>query len=310
MVTRQRSEWEAGPQRDALTTTAPAYQDSAQQPVGGLNAPETKAPQGPTGEGTEMFARRFGSKAETQVAADASDPSPPAQTVLPSAAPAPGLAGTAATSSLETESRTGSLSYGSLAGADVRNRGAQDAAGPTPPPGAVLDLTLTESTRRAREASALLKAKSLPTVLSSFSVEQLGDSLRIIDADGSVYTGEVAVAESRVPKEDAVSAPQTPAAEAVGGAMRSSPQRSRSLSVPVYSFRVTGTNQSRLQSVSFSGSFRKGTGTGAPPVFTNVYGLPADKAPAQAPTAPEINGRVRLGTGPELEVKAVPKPDR
>ncbi len=92
-------------------------------------------------------------------------------------------------------------------------------------------------------------APSAP-VLASFRVEQNGNNLKVVDGDGSVYTGSVQIAQ------------QEPASDASFAAARNRPggaaTRSLKADAPTsqsYFFRVAGTNRNLNESVVFSGNF-------------------------------------------------------
>lgn len=91
-------------------------------------------------------------------------------------------------------------------------------------------------------------AEPAPTVLLSFRVEQNGNDMKVIDADGSVYTGAVQIAQ------------QEPGGVGIASAAPRNTPGSRLLrgSAPApqtYFFRVAGTNRNLNQNVVFSGNF-------------------------------------------------------
>jgi hypothetical protein len=104
------------------------------------------------------------------------------------------------------------------------------AAAPAPPP-VVQRLFWANSPTNAsaQNEPAVRKSGAVP-VLASFRTEQTGNRLRVIDADGSVYTGVLAAAPARQQASDGVI----------------SPVQSRS-------FRVTGTNVTSHQRIVFTG---------------------------------------------------------
>jgi hypothetical protein len=159
------------------------------------------------------------------------------------------------------------------------------------------------------------------TVLNSFQMEQTGGQLRVIDADGSVYTGSLIATDKMLNSDLAGSSAQS------------------------RSFRVTGTNLTRNQLVVFTGSLvfdnqslkekesvsatsasaapsgvvggiggGGGGGFGAAATFkfanqTNVAPIPA-VAPAAASTPTpllnfRIEGRALIGTN-EIQINALP----
>lgn len=144
-------------------------------------------------------------------------------------------------------------------------------------------------------------------VLNSFRLEQNGRDLRVVDADGSVYTGAVQLA--------------SPAPAAFGG----SPKNKLSTTPPVrtspqsaaqnYFFTVAGTNRNLNQNVVFSGNLIP---------LTNALFLRSNagaiggalRTGRAAPMMPEpsllsnsrISGKAVIGNEKEIEVNATPAP--
>ena len=167
------------------------------------------------------------------------------------------------------------------------------------------------ATRRS-VANALITA---PKLLTSFRVEQAGNNLKIVDADGSVYTGSVQIAQ------------QEPAADYAVAAARNSPRGKSQLAkapaqVPQsYFFRVAGTNRNLNENVIFSGNFVPFTNN-QPAVgnrsiggfgggnFAGGAGAPRDQSAAQPVQAvlsnSEINGNVVIGNQKAINVIATP----
>ena len=140
-------------------------------------------------------------------------------------------------------------------------------------------------------------------VLASFRVEQTGNAMRIIDADGSVYTGAVQVAQSErvtraVPPKNA---PPTIQRVQIAG---------QPPAVQNYFFRVAGTNRNLQQNVVFSGNLIPLTNAsvagvggfgGAPAVRRE---LPAESLLSNS----RISGKAVIGDQKEIEVIATPAP--
>ena len=116
----------------------------------------------------------------------------------------------------------------------------------TPPPASQLFNRLeTPAARRA-----LAGASSAPTlVLVSFRVEQNGNAMKVVDADGSVYTGSVQFAQptNAVAAVDALKNAPSTATIADSHALLPAAQNNF--------FRVVGTNRNLKQNVIFSGNF-------------------------------------------------------
>jgi hypothetical protein len=143
-------------------------------------------------------------------------------------------------------------------------------------------------------------------VLASFRVEQNGNAMRIIDADGSVYTGAVQVAQPEssaraVPPKNVASA--APMAKIAG----------RPQAVQNYSFQVAGTNRHLQQNVVFSGNVIPLTNA---QLATDGAAIGGTAAARRAPQLPaelllsnsRISGKAVIGNQKEIEVNATPAP--
>jgi hypothetical protein len=129
-------------------------------------------------------------------------------------------------------------------------------------PGRGRAVTLTEPPQASQ---AYRFYNQLPTpvtnTLVAFTVEQNGADLKVVDADGSVYTGQVLVADMLpVPQNNAVQVRQFGAAGGTAGnqTLRSqtpAPSQSQFINQNVLNFRVAGTNRSLRQNVVFTGNF-------------------------------------------------------
>ena len=157
-------------------------------------------------------------------------------------------------------------------------------------------------------------------MLASFQLEQTGSQLRIVDGDGSVYSGYVQPADApRRARSAKVAAP------AVTGAARAPVQAfkqttassldSDRLASQSYSFRVIGTNRSLNQKVVFTGDLLTATNlVSLAPAATNVSpGGVLERyqaAPAQPGLLPLLNsrisGKVEIGSGKAVEINALP----
>lgn len=125
----------------------------------------------------------------------------------------------------------------------------------------------TAATERLRFVQTETKAKaaltdrtsSPATVLSSFQIEQTGTGLRIIDGDGSVYTGSFQAMDSgatsyRATAQSAVAARAPRLAEAKSFAPIAAPDTQRAQTWSNYFFRVVGTNHTLNQRIVFTGN--------------------------------------------------------
>jgi len=157
-----------------------------------------------------------------------------------------------------------------------------------------------------RRASGALAAPA--PVLATFRVEQKGSAMRVVDADGSIYTGAVQVAQSeKIPTTRAFDG--TPKNKSFAPpASNLSPQTAQN-----YFFRVTGTNRNLNQNVVFSGNLIpltnalsqvNGSIGGAGGVLKSPPELPA---PALLLNS-RISGTAVIGNQREIEVNATPTP--
>ncbi len=141
------------------------------------------------------------------------------------------------------------------------------------------------------------------TVMAQFRVEQDGAVVRIIDNDGSIYTGSLQEAE------------QLTVAKAAPAAARAAAQRNRALSssqprldeIQNFRLEVTGTNLTLNQKVVFTGNL-----VGNQISFSNTaqnqqsarqYQKVQQK---QSSNVMRISGKARVGAGADQPVEAVP----
>lgn len=192
--------------------------------------------------------------------------------------------------------------------ADARLAGAPQ---PTAPAGAALRYGLasptTPSLKQAyqpttvqsfvREQAAQLKISQQPAkppILVSFRLERTGSDVRIIDQDGSIYLGtlthpqrQVALKAGRVDK---------PVSSDLAGAVTPTRTPSPTNSPEEYTFRVTGTNRTLGELISFGG--RWSALTNASPTLAHVSkdinGGVMDRslAPAASAGAMSVGGRI------------------
>ncbi len=157
-------------------------------------------------------------------------------------------------------------------------------------------------------------------VLASFQVEQAGTALRIVDGDGSVYSGYVQLTDAawreRSAKTEATAAGR--ATQARGGVLEERAVAGLDSDEPTpraYYFRVAGTNRSLNKKVVFTGNLLAATNlTLARPVTTNL-GIGGSlgalqNAPGQQGFLPLLNsrisGKVVIGSGKAVEINALP----
>jgi hypothetical protein len=164
------------------------------------------------------------------------------------------------------------------------------------------------------------KASPAQPVLTSFQVEQSGSELRIVDGDGSVYSGFVQLADhaNRLgsvngDKPAAALALKAPAAKpAPQSAMAAGSTKQAGQN---YYFRVTGTNRTLHKKVVFTGNLVAAANVTLFTQTTNAstYGSAVGGSqPAPAVQSPQpllnarISGKAVIGDRKEIEINAVP----
>ena len=170
---------------------------------------------------------------------------------------------------------------------------------------------------KSAPAKLFYGASAPNSILASFQLERTGDSVRIVDADGSVYSGSVqAPAPSATPVlsagEKKIPIDREPQLEpkAVRGPAESQARQ-------IYSFRAVGTNLSLKEKVVFTGnviasanetSFKQTTNGAAGSGVAESPTLPAGPSPLTTlpPGNSRVSGRALIGEGKEVEVNAVP----
>ena len=164
------------------------------------------------------------------------------------------------------------------------------------------------------------EAKPSQPVLASFQVEQAGRVLRVIDEDGSVYSGYLQMAAPvRRARAVTTEAPApTLASRAPQGALEDKGAASLDsdhVALQAYSFRVTGTNRSLHQRVVFTGNLLAATNLTVGLPITNRWNVGGNlgafqSAPAQPGSVPLLNsrisGQVVIGKGEAFEINALP----
>ncbi|MSU58924.1 MAG: hypothetical protein EXS35_12290 [Pedosphaera sp.] len=166
------------------------------------------------------------------------------------------------------------------------------------------------------EKTVALKAGS--PVLANFQIEQTGNQLRVIDADGSTYLGEIS-AEPPGAATDGFAGQGGRALKknmiAKSALPMLLPPANLDQKTPNYFYRVAGTNRTLKQQVVFTWNFVEPTNAVAGlQSLTTADALGGEKQklqqqPAQSNVLPlnsAINGRAELDAGQPIEINAVP----
>jgi hypothetical protein len=149
----------------------------------------------------------------------------------------------------------------------------------------------------ADQARPEAELNEFQNILASFRLEQNGHQIRIVDADGSIYEGEIQT-----------TAPTILAKRLAARAAASVGEIGREGEVgTVYSFRVTGTNRRLNQVVVFEGQLIPAT---RDPRESPLLSLDATKSSVPINEiqgfSGRIQGRATIGGTDELEIDAVP----
>jgi hypothetical protein len=151
------------------------------------------------------------------------------------------------------------------------------------------------------------KSKAVATVLTRFQIQQNGNRLRVIDADGSTYLGEmeaVAVGENATDRKGA---------EALKTFKKQAPRSDTALTTQNgqnYFYRVAGTNRTLNQNVTFTWNFLESTNV----TLTNALSLggalrEVESNGKELPSLLNnsgISGRIQVDQTKEIPINAVP----
>lgn len=161
-------------------------------------------------------------------------------------------------------------------------------------------------------------------VLNSFQLEQQGQNIRIVDRDGSVYTGSVEWAAVALPS--ATTARPTKDAYSRGAVRPASRAEARTTAQSLgaedqpVSFTVRGTNATLRQLVTFTGNVQalpaaNAAGQAGQAVVQQARSYPQQAQQAQTQQSQSVlmqnsrlSGRARLADGREWDVEATPAP--
>jgi hypothetical protein len=180
-------------------------------------------------------------------------------------------------------------------GASFAGGSALDRAG-KPLPGARAQATFQKAQNisefEAKKAVTRFKADKsteLGAVLDNFQIEQTGNQLRVIDGDGSTYSGDL-YSQKNLNEELTKGATQL-----------------KQESADAYAYRVSGTNRTLNQRVSFSWNFVAATNGVTDPVGA-VGGAIQNKDALQFPALlqnSDVSGEAKLEKGGEVKFRAL-----
>jgi hypothetical protein len=190
-------------------------------------------------------------------------------------------------------------------------------------------VTNEDAVQRFARLDALTKAKAavtdksspVKTVLASFEISRVGSEVRVVDGDGSVYTGYVQPAadlqRSRLAKAEKP-AVLSESVASTGATIEHSASERRQAEAQIaqdYFFRVVGTNRTLGENVTFTGQFVAAAEVSKAATVTNGVRLSGGtgrakfqdaSAAASAPPAnsSRIAGKVSIGNRSEIELNA------
>jgi len=244
----------------------------------------------------------------------------PTQSAPSSAAPA--AAGLAASSAMKLSDETGKteLAYKSIpqqttnaaSSLGAKLKSAMDGARRSPVPIAQVTQKFVQAAFQNKIPDSEDKSAGAKPILVSFELQQRGREVQIIDSDGSVYSGSFQPPETftylnSAPSEKAA-ATRSLQTEALSE-RKDAFSDSKLQTDMSYSFKVTGTNQTLKQTVTFTAEVL------APKNALSLVG-PAGTVNGNRVAPPELNalplqnsrisGRALIGTNKEVEVNAVP----
>jgi len=244
----------------------------------------------------------------------------------PALAPAaPGAAGVAASSSLKLSDETSKteLAYRSLSqqattnastlAVQLKSAAAADAAKRSPAPIIQATQQFVQATSPNKSLDLADNRSAAKPILFSFELQQLGREIRIIDSDGSVYSGNFQPAEvfSYLESEASGKAAATRSLQTTEAqSQRKDAFADSKVQVDAsYAFKVTGTNQTLKQFVVFTGQVLAPTNALSPVA-------PAGTVNGNRVARPELNplplqnsrisGKALIGANKEVEVNAIP----
>jgi hypothetical protein len=135
-------------------------------------------------------------------------------------------------------------------------------------------------------------------VLNTFQVQQEGSEIRVLDADGSTYTGKIEQLANNAELDSRIAARRAAAKQTRRYAAKAAPQNE--LVPPQSYFRATGFNVSLKKTLVFEGNYA------APPAQQPAKATSNDKERAESSRdQARIVGTVRVNGEAPVEVDAI-----
>lgn len=243
------------------------------------------------------------------------NPTPPTPTATVAAAPPVTVAAAEpqAQKSLNAQNATASMQADSVTEFDADMNKDRAATRTAPASQRFYRVAVAPATRRQGQfgGAAGGGVSGAAPVLASFQVEQLGPQIRIVDADGSVYTGHWQTTPfEKTPAPAAFAAPGAASLHNGVATVQAPKRETPAPPIHYYFFRVSGTNRNLKQNVVFSGSFIPLTNV----LRESISGTAETRRAAPATATPpmlsnsRIAGKVAIGNKREIELNATPAP--
>jgi len=153
--------------------------------------------------------------------------------------------------------------------------------------------------RRASGAAA--------TVLAEFDFEQTGNRVRVVDADGSVYDGQIVEETVKADLDDRSNERARRDATRNIELRKTAPRQTASAESSAWNFRASGTNRTLQQPVTIHGVLHIDSTNFAGQQAQSTRGIQRTQQPLDAnlPPVQRIQGRVQVGAGAETQLDAV-----
>ncbi len=171
----------------------------------------------------------------------------------------------------------------------------------------------TQITVNGNRTRGVTEQVSAAPVLNSFRIEQHGNAVRVVDADGSEYLGEVQPLP--VPSQArpglvrrSVAVPSAAPASKKTQSNFSDLVSNTNMLPDSFAFRVVGTNKSLHQRVVFTGSLITQTNAARARLGADVNGVQSPTYWFDAAARRRISGKATIGAGPEQRIEAVRQP--
>jgi hypothetical protein len=283
--------------------------------------PQTTPAQTPVAS-EEMLQRRYGLATRTQAVPASGEPVAP-QPALTAASPATASVAGSSVMKLSDEREKAELALKtgpsnqiltwSSSAAESSNTNSLDLAKRSPAPVARVTQKFVNAETANKITDFADQSNTTKPILAAFELQQTGREVRIVDSDGSVYTGTFQLPEiftylHSAAAEKPVVTRSLQDSERQSG-LNGAPADSKLLTELRYFFGVTGTNQSLKQRVTFTGEVLTPTNAlsqlGSAGTLNGARFAPPELNPLPLGDS-RITGKAVIGGNREIQVNAVP----